>query len=1668
MLDNWHNHDECSPWREEDSYYIVVDSEYESPGYQKEYRLNLAKYDGIVKLLQFYGKLSPPVLDTTELFDNSETPDYFVSYKPCVLMKVLVKVPQSIFDQVDDDVSACDIIRPEEGYLEASISVYDYAAQIEFVVDIIESYLPALARSSKFISNINILAELKRLRRASNIINRYLNRNRIMQQRSQFEACEPEIDRRLIIGYTYEYKGIYALIEGEQHTIGYDCFINNDVINHLTTANYLLHLDAMHEHLMQRDINTFNIFAFLTRFTLPTPVIRDKEKRTDGLSLYADKGISFGFADLAKLISLDIDINLCKSDEELAEEDRLFNLDPETRRNLRDSASQLKKLKGDMSLSSENVQSLTEKFKNIGGDVPLDSTVGKEALRTLYGDVLSKIDIACMVNEALQCYIDRTISLVGESIVEGDEDLGELIDVSLSLGKMVNARCGFEKCNFSPDIDISVGFPIFQGIQIPDNFPTLDYLAEIIEKAIEQLYAALVKALSDAILRILQNSCEVIFDDALGEGIGAAAVKAGFQDWLGESIGVSFEDLNDPKAWGDALTSAGGTGFIGAVGNMVSRGISSGLAVYEDTGVALNLPTSEKGWAVEEVLVSPEAMTGFLSDLRNATSAVTAVTSPDEQILLYQGTASEETLTVAYKCLKAQNPAFGSLFKDKYEFADMFSSMGRMIKPEFLEYAPDPAKTPPKDFCHLGDGTDATILREALLAEKDSQLTQDEIAEIINKEVEHNTEKIRTLYNTLKTIMNGTMAPSFPSLFGQSDSLIPELPPAMKEVIATAIEGPLGVAMSNFNYEVARYPNIYERLYADDYGWTPKELFGAAFKATSKCNLPGDPGDLSDRDYTIGYDIINNQPPIASAVSERIEGEVFEYDFGKDVDVGGSPADITSGHARKYGDMNIDENGVFYILSDNTAGEDDSVFEQMLQDTGFDNDGMPVVLKKHPSYNRYADAIFAGFQAEGVPDYRAEFLDAYVSDWYFPLQWVELIDRIDGSYVRDLTPEDLELESNATEMTFPDRAYGYYPSGIRVSQYSDPSVEWNIGWETYGNKGKYIKMQVQKITYEVTAGEQTPVVRSSGFSDKLVKVHRRSAGASVVDYKDEAYNISSSPNFLGRKVATGKLAYRRFSTLGDTPALRMINLNNLSDDILGITLSGLGGLVLQSSFSVLTAFAEVIGGAMGTDFTRDYGLERQLAEKVIDDITVDIFDQFARHIGDGKYSIDPEPTAAEDWTTLGNESGMGETSFDTITPTYPAADILGYEELKSFATDLSTELLSLTTKTESEQRPILGSYPSSATEQEIFCDNISPGRRASAIVSTILLTRLFIVEQAMIAIHICNAFDLSFMDSELFVSSVYKSIKNELEQYTVDFETIHGKLFDETKMAALKYYDFRRITEDPQLPQNPGGKYALKEIIRKEIDTLRGGISAALHVPLSGKSWDEFLTEKIFGVINQGDTLTEDEWEAALYDLDTIIKWKDRYVTKDDDASGALVPRFIFETLYDPTTHIMGFQLSLLTATQTVTSAGEEGTGTPRLTTSDYFGSFKEVETNLGDKVILLRTECEQAETFDPSDSPGRAEEIWNNLKQEMWDLPEYKELFYYLLPIQDMVSALSLYEFAALSDTAVFKEVFGGINLHDMLARTKLSILQALTSAVYGFQNLSYEDPFLKKSGIS
>jgi len=95
-------------------------------------------------------------------------------------------------------------------------------------------------------------------------------------------------------------------------------------------------------------------------------------------------------------------------------------------------------------------------------------------------------------------------------------------------------------------------------------------------------------------------------------------------------------------------------------------------------------------------------------------------------------------------------------------------------------------------------------------------------------------------------------------------------------------------------------------------------------------------------------------------------------------------------------------------------------------------------------------------------------------------------------------------------------------------------------------------------------------------------------------------------------------------------------------------------------------------------------------------------------------------------------------------------------------------------------------------------------------------------------------------------------------------------------------------------------------------------------------------------------------------------------------------------------------------------------------------------------------------------------DEIWAKLLEEMWSTDEYKALFYGLYPIKEMVASMSIYQHAALTDTAVFPGEVAGIKLGDMLSKTKLAILQTLASSIYGGGKTVYKDPFLAEAGLN
>ena len=1759
MLQNWRQHDECSPFSDDNgNLYIVVESAYESPGENKEQRLDEALIDGIFKLLRFYGKEDGGA-GSANLYSVSEVQDYFVSYKPCVRMKVLIRVPQDDFDSIPDDTSSCDVIKPEEGYLEARLSIFKYREEIQFVTHTIESViLPLLARSTKFISNVNILAELKRLKQTISIIDRYLARNGIAEHSTV--SCPPEPPKILTVGYTYDYDAIFALIDNEQHTIGYECFLDNAVMNHITTANYLIQISQMYDFLVHKDNTTFDIFEFLTRFTLPTPIIKTKQNPTDGLSLHDDNGVSFGLADLAKLLSLDLDINLCKSAEELAqEEDRL--LDAETRRKLKDSAEQITKFVGDNKLSSEGVQRLKNTLNSI--------QTGPEAFNTIYVDVMAKVDLACVLNEALQCYIDRTIELAGDAML-GDSDLGQLIDTSISLGNLVDANCNFQPCDGSPDVDLALGLPIFQGIEIPDNFPTLDYLSEVIDKALNQLYAALITAIASAIINIISNSCKFVFDDVLGEGSAISSLKDGFQDWFGESLGVSYEDLSDPEAWGNALTSAGGTGFIGAIGNMVSRGVESGYAAYAETGISLNLPDPQNGWQVDEVFVSAESIQQFTSDLKTATEDVNVILTPSEQISLFKGMASDETVTLAFKCLEMRNPAFSSLFKDRYEFADMFAAMGKLIKPEIMASAPDHVRTPPPDFCHLSDGSDARMLREALLTEKDPDLSAEEINNIIDKELEHNAEKIGFLQGLLEKILNGTMAPSFPPIFGGEDSLIPEIPESISQVLQAAADGIYGPAITNFNIEAIRYKDLWAKVLSEDeideHTGAQRIILRNIFdysddvqdenRSESKYIVDGNVGI-----YRFGY--LNHVTPKASHLPGELGyfgGEITTIyeDFGKNFK-GDEKDDLRERLSQEFGlseenaaskkivsfiEDKDEEDGYwtvviydsyntlrYYIITVAHEGGktgSDRQTDVMLTKVEYKEEDQPVVAKLTHEYgsvwgwrdnNKLEEKFKQIFGSTHWDPMLLEYINSSVAGENLNNNipsWAEgatLKVATDKStlYVKQKSSW-ASAERFAPLMVIPDTARAHWPI--------DLSTTYDITVRVKDNKVDIEKREISDDLLPSTTGAPTrtsdwptslvsitkdrakPTFSKDDFRFEELQILPISTGKDTVQQDIQRYTIGNTHSTLGNKIG-----------VNDTSGLLTIEYDYEKPNSFFFQLS----LIKEQQYpSQAVAMAQIISSTLNEFFTTDDDKKKvnNIAKKILDtshkDLCNSVVEEFGKHIarGSDKY-----------W-----EEGHEEGNYDRINLTYPVTDILQYDAMNSEMQEFASNLLDVGLKKE-------------------YCDSLSALRRTIVSYGIVLLSRIYIVEHALITLPVSNAFDITFMDSELFRDYIYSAIETEIGIYQNSFEdTLSSDLWQEMLNNVEIYYDIRRAFGE-DIPTFESKKNYFKELISQEITNLKSAIRQTLNLRYnwSNTKWDGFIMDRIFPLYDASSDVNDNT--AALstegYNDDNVIY--DVFATEPQTKTTTTVENggvdYTFKgseppSQYDLTAPTIAFEkyvkFSLNDSPPTIDgytnflNSLEHEDFAAKITnmyTSIIFGlrmvyvhPFVSEEGSLADNmsklsnialrsseqkafelenqvkninnnsnifrfisIPLISTECEYGpeisdltvEEFLDTIKEQYDDDIFPNLRQLLWETNEYRAVVDSIIPLQDIAAAYSIYGYAALSDEGVFDTYVDGTNLYQLMAKSKLSIMQIIEGSKQGAESIVYIDPFLQKAGI-
>jgi hypothetical protein len=1644
VTQDWRFKNECFPFEDENNYYITIESEYETPGDAKESRLTEAQRDGVFKLLKFYGKDTTGVFEEQGgIFDASSVEDYYVSYRPCVRMKVLVSVPKKDFDSIPNDPTACQINQPAEGYLSAFIPITNASELIDSVADRMLSLVQHLYRSDRFISNVNIVREINRLRAAGRTIQRYIDLNQIPSTIIEDPECvQPnQFGLELEIGFSYDYNAVFALVDGDQYTVGYDCFLENKNLNHETTIFFLLYLQQMFDDLQLTNTSDFDVFSFFQTYVRPVPVIETKQNPLDGLNKYGEDGELNVLANLAKLITLDLDINLCKTAEEKAAEDRTL-LNQETLNKIDQTRKQTKDAVGNDTLSAGGRERLRERLNNIG------ETVGDgNALNVLFEDVLAKVDLACVLEESIQCITENMITRFGQEVFN-DPDLEEVFRIQkVSLGNL-NNNCSLnteEGCDGTPDVGLKVGLPVFQGVSIPQNLPTRDFLADTIDIALQNLYNRLVNTLATTILGIFESTCDLIlsFPD------GLAGIPGQVEEWLSSTLGVDLDTLKDPQAFVEALRSNSGVGFVGIIGKAASRIEGAVLDVYSETGIALNLPN--QSGQVQEVFISPEFVVNYLKGTSDAIKDAEAVLTPSETQDLLKGVARPEVLELAYKCATRNGT---ELFPTQQDFEDAMLELGNIINPSFLTEDLENLTTVASSYCELGDNTSSNSLRQYLLSNKNSNMSSQEIDEILQKEKQRVKTRLLESFDTLQQVQAGTLAPAFPSIFGPG-GLIPETPPVISEIQSIAIQGSLSSAVYNFNLEVSSYSEIYQQYFGDQD--SPNKIryvlgrlqspypynYGFQVNSTNSTNTVYD-GTSFGGDYILGYTLPEdiNIDEETQEVSSTIE--LGPYVFNSDIDITGISYFLVPGKKNKG------EEG------------DDALFEQLVRD-----------------------------------------LEPYVANSTHTFDYVKFSNFKNG--IGEIKSEDLGPDNGISGA----RAYAYLlmlqADAFQAEDWGDNDKKkkknplWDEYFENQDPQLFQLKVVLNNEDEKKNANEVT--IKIKIFSEPVTTEKRNTANITKIDISPyarvetkplyaeqniEDYIIGNTTGLFGRKIATGLIHDEKYNY---SPVASTIDISDI--DIV---------LNPQTSKDIFDTIVQ------GTDAPFE-STRHEVIQKYLKD--------FIETVSDSKYN---------------SIEGFDEIGDSLI---YPANDVLQYNELQQFGTEL---LPVVNEKVFSDQ----------------YCDTLNPTRRVSSIMCARMLVRLYILEQTLISIQVFDVFDLRFMESDLFLTSVYNRLNTELGEYNNSFDTIETSLFPELVDVVSKYYEiadlergtnremlrdfvYREIEEIvPSIqsslnltvgtPKNTWNEYVAGSVIPEKLyteSTPTNRITSGPYVfvknvqgdvysyelryeddvviseaclkqnieegsenividdfttsygpfgPFSKKlKWENRLKNagsddiEIFNTITQrtglsGEIVEVMRWLENLSELEEETPWAFRRKQFDPNKDGyKYVDNFVYET--EEGTLTIEAQAQWVWSEETVTVEIPATVGAD-VTIDDY---TKEVAE------IYLKLIVQDGISFNSSIQDfisTKQEIIWNDLKKQLLETKELEYIFNDFIPLKTMISSIALYEYSALSDSAIFDSRVNGVNLFDMLTNTKLSTLQIFAAAIYGGGKISYQDPFLEKAG--
>ena len=847
--------------------------------------LSAAASAALTKLIKFYGK-DETYRDMLSGYVKVE--DYYFYDSDLVAPKILISVDKENFDLLPDNPDSCNIDIPEEKIV-AQYPVSEIDKKLNLVHSGMKELLPSLAEMDVFISNVNIENEIRNLNSAKSELAFYLNSNNIQPMRVSNPDCSiPQEESRILkLGFDLDYKLRYVLIDDEQHTIGYDCLLEQPEFSHITTSHYLTRLDEMIVELKNRESDEFDFLVFLKRHTLPEPIVEPKEKTDDGTNAYDENGNFSPSQPFGPVKS-------CKTNEELARETQSINA-PITKLNRAGTAKAETENVGPEETTPSAIQEVLDNITGIdAGSAPNTEPGNNDLLskqqvlenneqgKTLYqnidytlNDVVAKIDIGLLLQQSIPTMLSDLVINYGTEMYE-DADLKPVFELQDELKGVTNTQEKFGS------FAIKAAGPVLQDMELPPFFPNnKDFLKPTLDQLKINLGNLLLQGAISIVVETFQDFTDFTLSNPnqIREFVGK---NTEYKTWLSETAGISIDDVSNSETFSSILTLRGGRGFSGIISNLLSKKSSpsrldiSGFELSDvpiSDSLAIIVHDSDK---LQEKYLKQSDLVQITGEISTGVDELSAVLKPDEFKSLLKGRPSKETLSLSTEVLTRNASHDGIVFKNKQDVLDVFAGLGKLLNPSFLTGKNKIQSV--ANNTNILENDQISVARAQLLKIQSPTLSDSEINQIIEKEKQRKKQRVLKAFDKLTKYERGDLLPKFPDLFG-FNGLIPEIPPIVKDVSEKTAVAIIDPVTQVFSSDVA--PPAGARSYT---GYWNQSLGNFGYLRNNPEQLFTNFSLTSENDqYSFGY------TPSATATTTvptvTLNGSTSGYNFGLNFNV---------------------------------------------------------------------------------------------------------------------------------------------------------------------------------------------------------------------------------------------------------------------------------------------------------------------------------------------------------------------------------------------------------------------------------------------------------------------------------------------------------------------------------------------------------------------------------------------------------------------------------------------------------------------------------------------------------------------------------------------------------------------------------------------------------------